>query len=56
MGCRYFELQYHGKLTIDDVESICFTGRDNPTEKVLKQIKDRKINVYKIKGGELNEM
>jgi hypothetical protein len=56
MGCRYFELQYHGKLTIDDVESICFTGRDKPTEKALKTLKDKKINVYKIKGGELNEM
>ena len=56
MGGRYFELQYHGKLTIDDVESICFTGRDKPTEAVLKQLKDKKINVYKIKGGEVNEM
>lgn len=56
MGCRYFELQYHGKLTIDDVDSICFTGRDNPTDEILKQLKDKGIKVYKIKGGKVNEM
>lgn len=56
MGCRYFELQYHGKLTIDDVDSICFTGRDNPTDEILKQLKDKNIKVYRIKGGKVNEM
>lgn len=56
VGCRYWEIQFHGALTIDDVESICFTKRDKPTEEVLKQLKDKGIKVYKYTGGELNEM
>lgn len=56
MGCRYWELQYHGKLTIDDVESICYTGRDNPTDEILKQLKEHNVTVYKLKGGELSEL
>ena len=56
MGCRYWELQYHGDLTINDVESICFTRYDKPTDDVLKQLKDLDIKVYKLAGGKLNEM
>lgn len=56
IGCRYWELQYHGDLTINDVESICFTRRDKPTESVLEQLKDLGIAVYKLSGGKLNEM
>ncbi len=56
IGCRYWELQYHGDLTMDDVESICFTRYDKPTEDVLKQLKDLGIKVYKLAGGKLNEM
>lgn len=56
MGCRYWELQYHGDLTIDDVESICYTGRDNPTDEILGQLKEHNVTVYKLKGGELSEL
>ena len=59
MGCRYWEIQYHGDLTIDDVESICFTktDRDKATAEIIKQLKDRGIKVYQIKGrGELIEL
>lgn len=56
IGCRYWELQYHGDLTINDVESICFTKRDKPTDDVLEQLKDLGITVYKLSGGKLNEM
>lgn len=60
MGCRYWEIQFHGKLTIDDVESICFTktDRDKVTDKMINQLKDHNIKVYQIKGrgGDLIEM
>lgn len=52
MGCRYWEIQFHGKLTIDDVESICFTktDRDIVTNETIKQLKEHKIKVYEIRG------
>lgn len=56
MGCRYWELQFHGKLTIDDVESICFTKTDKPTKDIVDQLKQRNINVYQIEGEELHEL
>lgn len=56
MGCRYWEIQFHGKLTIDDVESICYTGRDKPTDEILKQLKDHNVKVYKLASGKLNEL
>ncbi len=60
MGCRYWELQYHGKLTIDDVDSICFTktDRDLVTDEMLEQLKDRGVKCYEIRGrkSELNEL
>lgn len=56
MGCRYWEIQYHGKLTIDDVDSICYTGRDNPTDEILKQLKDHNVKVYKLSSNNLKEL
>ena len=56
MGFRYWELQYHGDLTIDDVDSICFTGRDKATDAIIEQLKKLGIKVYRIKGGELIDL
>ena len=57
MGCRYWELQYHGDLTIEDVDSVCFTSTDRPTKAIISQLKDLGIRVYKLtKGGKLNEL
>lgn len=56
MGCRYWEIQFHGKLTIDDVDSICYTGRDKPTDEILRQLKEHKVKVYKFASGKLSEL
>lgn len=57
MGCRYWELQYHGNLTIKDVESVCFTSTDRPTKSIVSQLKELGIRVYKLtKGGKINEL
>lgn len=60
MGCRYWELQFHGKLTIDDVDSVCFTktDRDLVTDEMLEQLKDRGVKCYEIRGrgSDLNEL
>ena len=56
MGMRYWELQYHGKLTIDDVESICFTKADKASDEIIKQLKEHKVKVYELKGGEVIEI
>lgn len=56
MGFRYWELQYHGDLTIEDVDSICFTGRDKATDAIIEQLKKLGIKVYRIKGGELIDL
>ena len=56
MGCRYWEIQFHGKLTIDDVDSICYTGRDKPTAEILEQLKEHGVKVYKLASGKLSEL
>lgn len=56
IGCRYWEIQFHGKLTIDDVDSICYTGRDNPTDEILEQLKEHNVKVYKLKNRNLVEL
>lgn len=43
---EYIELQYHGDLTIDDVESIVFSKSKPPTPGMLKKLKARGIKVY----------
>ncbi|MCD8312680.1 MAG: ADP-ribosyltransferase [Bacteroidales bacterium] len=55
MGTTYFELQYHGRLTIDDVESI--TLKDSP-EKVLGKdlvgkLMDKGIELWYWNGSEV---
>ena len=56
MGFRYWELQFHGDLTINDVDSVCFTGRDKATDAIIERLKKRGIKVYRIKGGELIDL
>ena len=56
MGFRYWELQFHGDLTINDVDSVCFTGRDKATDAIIEQLKKIGIKVYRIKGGELIDL
>lgn len=46
---RYFELQYHGEVTLDDVDEICFTD-DLPDGKIIKKLKDKNIKVFRIEG------
>ena len=60
MGCRYWEIQFHGNLTIDDVDSVCFTktDRDKVTDEMINQLKDHDVKVYEIRGrgNELHEL
>lgn len=56
MGFRYWEIQFHGDLTIDDVDSICFTGRDKATDDIIDQLKKLGIKVHRISGGELIDL
>ena len=53
----YFELQYHGKLTMDHVESITFgdTVPRNFTALVQK-LKKKGISVWQVKGGRAREL
>lgn len=46
---RYFELQYHGNITLDDVDEICFTD-DLPSEEIIKKLKNKKIKIFRIRG------
>ena len=41
----YLELQYHGALTIDDVESINFK-RSPPTQELLRKLRAKGVKVY----------
>ncbi len=52
---EYFELQYHGNLTMDDVASITFHG-SLPSQSVLNELKRRGIKLYKLSGGRVNEL
>ena len=52
---EYFELQYHGHLTMDDVASITFHG-SLPSQSVLDELKRRGIKIYKLNGGRVNEL
>lgn len=44
LGGRYWELQYHGKLTIEDVESMTF--KSTPDEKIVRKLKENNVKVY----------
>lgn len=57
MGTNYIELQYHGKLTMGDVESITFKSHPSSwvDDNVLKQIKAFRIKIYYIKNNNVVE-
>ena len=52
----YFELQYHGHLGIDDVDSVTF-GNTLPGnfDSILRKLKRKGVKVYQVKGGDLHE-
>lgn len=52
----YFELQYHGHLSIDDVESVTFSNMlPGNFDVILGKLKRRGVKVYQVKGGNLHE-
>ena len=54
---EYFELQYHGSLSIKDVESVTF-GATLPSNfnRILDKLKRQGIKVYQVSGGTLREL
>lgn len=52
----YFELQYHGHLSIDDVESVTFSNMlPENFNVILGKLKRKGVKVYQVKGGSLHE-
>ncbi|ATV71817.1 hypothetical protein CTN00_01790 [Fusobacterium pseudoperiodonticum] len=49
---RYIELQYHGNITLDDVNEICFT-KDLPEKDIIKILKDKNIKLFRLEGGKI---
>lgn len=49
---RYIELQYHGNITLDDVNEICFT-KDLPKKDIIKILKDKNIKLFRLEGGKI---
>ena len=52
---RYIELQYHGDITLDDVNEICFT-KDLPKEDIIKILKDKNIKLFRLEDGKIVEI
>lgn len=54
----YFELQYHGELTIDDVERICIEPNVVVPDSLLDKLKAKGIKVYQFKNrvGDYREL
>ena len=52
---RYIELQYHGDITLDDVNEICFTN-DLPKEDIIKILKDKNIKLFRLEDGKIVEI
>lgn len=54
----YFELQYHGELTIDDIERICIEPNVVVPDSLLDKLKAKGIKVYQFKnrGGDYREL
>nr|DAM90651.1 MAG TPA: minor capsid protein [Caudoviricetes sp.] len=52
---RYIELQYHGNITLDDVNEICFT-KDLPEEDIIKILKDKNIKLFRLEDGKIVEV
>lgn len=50
---HYFELQYHGDLTIDDISEVCFTW-DMPNEETIEILREKGIKLFRriFEGGE----
>lgn len=52
---RYIELQYHGDITLDDVNEICFT-KDLPKEDIIKILKDKNIKLFRLEDEKIVEI
>ena len=52
---RYIELQYHGDITLDDVNEICFT-KDLPKEDIIKILKAKNIKLFRLEEGKIVEI
>ena len=52
---RYVELQYHGDVTLDDVNEICFTN-DLPKEDIIKILKNKNIKLFRLEEGKIVEI
>lgn len=43
----YIELQFHTKLTVDNIDSVCFrNGISNVSDEVIRTLKENKIPIY----------
>ena len=52
---RYIELQYHGDITLDDVNEICFS-KDLPKEDIIKILKDKNIKLFRLEDEKIVEI
>ena len=52
---RYIELQYHGDITLDDVNEICFS-KDLPKEDIIKILKGKNIKLFRLEDGKIVEV
>lgn len=52
---RYIELQYHGDITLDDVNEICFS-KDLPKENIIKILKDKNIKLFRLEDEKIVEI
>ena len=52
---RYIELQYHGDITLDDVNEVCFS-KDLPKEDIIKILKDKNIKLFRLEDGKIVEI
>lgn len=49
-GNSYVELQFHGTVTADDIDSVTYTDKDDLSRNVFEKLKKRGIKVYIDKG------
>ena len=53
----YFELQYHGSLTIKDVASVTFGEQlPNNSDRVIQKLKKNGVKVYQVRRGAYHEL
>ena len=66
-GQSYLELQFHGGVSVDDIDSITFIGDYKAAEgkpaadtefdpELLKMCKENGIKAFSLKGGDMNEL